>query len=87
MTVEELRALAKSMGYNIVKIKPYEKFLPCICGNNRREEWFGNDGREIIYKCTKCGFGVFGKNRADAKHNWNINVESIMKEKQCQDMK
>lgn len=69
MTVEELKEIAKSMGYNIIPIKKYEKYLPCTCGNNRREQWETQSGVKI--SCTKCGKSAEGKTMAEAKRNWN----------------
>ena len=73
MTEAELKALAKSMGYNIIKIPTRENFLPCTCGCNRRTHWFisesGGGGCKLV--CWRCGKQVWGKDEADAKHNWN----------------
>lgn len=78
MTVEELRKTAKDMGYNIVKIKQYEKFLPCTCGCNRREMWFGNTKeRSVIYKCMRCGLEVCGENKEAAKREWNKKIKEL----------
>lgn len=44
MTIEELRAEAKKLGYNLIPINKKEKLLPCTCGCKRREHWgFRND--------------------------------------------
>lgn len=51
----------------IVK-KKRERLLPCKCGCNRREHWYG-DGETL--KCKKCGFTVKGKNEADVIREWN----------------
>lgn len=72
MTVDELRAEAKALGYNIIKINPMEKLLPCVCGNNRRERWSLSGAYDgIKLKCTKCGRAAKGKNEREVRHNWN----------------
>ena len=66
----------KSMIYYINEYKRlsekrnYVRFLPCICGCNKRTHGysFNND---VILKCMRCDFEVSGKNEADAKRNWN----------------
>lgn len=57
--------------------RQYEKFLPCTCGCNRRSEWtsYKKDERSITLVCMKCGKTACGKNRADAKRNWNKMIE------------
>lgn len=78
MDVEELKTLAKSMGYNIIPIKKREKLLPCICGCNRRNHW--ETRREGIWYqkliCEKCGKFSLGKSEAEAIHNWNEMIRS-----------
>jgi len=58
MTVEELRTEAAKLGYDIVKRQ--QRFLPCICGYNRRTHKQGGFTNETILKCKKCGFEVRG---------------------------
>ncbi len=72
MTVEELKVAAAELGYRIVKKQRTEKFLPCTCGSNRRETWFGPDGCSLI--CIKCGKRSKGKTISEAKHNWNLMI-------------
>lgn len=73
MTIEELRAEAKTLGYNIVKKSPpMEKFLPCTCGNNSRSRWWGtHDYNSVIVECRKCGRRVYGKNERELRKKWN----------------
>lgn len=73
MTLEELKVEAKKQGYKLVKDIPYEKFLPCKCGHNRRKKYYGfyNMGYSYRYVCNKCGYYVDGKTEKEAKHNWN----------------
>lgn len=73
MTFEELKREAKAQGYNLIKIKPYERLLPCTCGCNRREHWVSAKGDSIL-KCMKCGRTVYGKNDADVRFQWNMEV-------------
>ena len=56
MTVEELRTEAAKLGYDIIK-RP-QRFLPCICGHNRRTHEQGSLVNGTILKCKKCGFEV-----------------------------
>lgn len=53
--------------------KPYERYMPCICGYNKRQTWYcnGEHGAYIRVVCKKCGFSIDGKNESDAKRNWN----------------
>ena len=78
MDVEELKILAKSMGYNIIPIKKREKLLSCICGCNRREHWVtyieGIRYEKLI--CERCGKFSLGKSEAKAIHNWNEMIRS-----------
>ena len=75
MTFEELKAEAKNQGYKLIKDTPYEKFLPCKCGHNRRERhcgfYVGSGYAYVRYVCMKCGCYVEGKTEKEAKHNWN----------------
>lgn len=81
---ETLKQLAKMYGYRLIKIKPYEKFEPCVCGCNRRSSWScwngnGYDYNEVVdckghyvkLECKRCGLTITGQNDAEAKHNWN----------------
>lgn len=53
MTFDELKKEAKQQGYNLIKIKPREKFLPCTCGAKRHQWHSYVDGRSAA--CKKCG--------------------------------
>lgn len=55
MTFKELKNEAKNQGYKLIKIKPPVKFLPCICGNNRREWWLHASSKRRSVVCCKCG--------------------------------
>ena len=72
MTVEELKKIANEMGYNIIKKQEYIKFLPCKCGCNRREHWYGiNEDNAFIFVCEKCGATAKGRTDREARLNWN----------------
>lgn len=72
MTVEELKKIANEMGYNIIKKQEYIKFLPCKCGCNSREHWYGVNGyNNYIYICKKCGATAQGGTEREARLNWN----------------
>lgn len=47
--------------------------LPCKCGGNRREHWYGADSEILV--CKRCGFKVIGKNSTDAIRKWNEAVK------------
>lgn len=82
MTEKELRAEAKRMGYRLVKNPKSEKFLPCICGSNRRyiipvSESVYDPRQGVMVKCAKCGLSVNVEKRSDIRTEWN----SFIKEK------
>lgn len=58
--------------------KPYERFLPCTCGCNRRDLWNVLDVH--WYKCKKCGL-TSSKRRttAGAKKAWNSMIKARVK--------
>ena len=39
MNLEELKAEAAKLGYNLVKRQPYIKLLQCACGKKKPHEW------------------------------------------------
>lgn len=79
MTVEELRCEAKALGYNIIKINPMEKLLPCVCGCNRREHWYVSGAFDgVKLKCMKCGREANGRNDREVRHNWNQMIKEVM---------
>ena len=76
MTIEQLQKEAEKLGYKLVKHKPYERFLPCTCGCNQRDVWTCYGGKDrILFACKKCGKTAGGKNKADAKRNWNKMIQ------------
>ena len=79
MTVEELKAEANKLGYNIIKKQEYIKLLPCTCGSVKRKIWYrnGHYGETKFYECLHCGkksAPVYTEN--EAKKNWNSMIES-----------
>ena len=81
MNVEELRREAKALDYNIIKINPMEKLLPCVCGCNRRDHWsVGGAYVGIKLKCMKCGREAMGKNAREVRHNWNEMIKEEQNE-------
>ena len=74
ISIELLKELAAKKGYKLVPIKKYERYLPCVCGCNRREHWSHvspGSAPITILKCKKCGLVAEGKTDSSAKHNWN----------------
>lgn len=84
ISLPELRELAEKLGYKLVPIKKYVRFLPCSCGCNRRIHWsvVNNSEYSVILECKKCGFEVPGNSEDDAKHNWNKMIREKREEKQ-----
>ena len=78
MDAEELRTLAKSMGYNIIPIKKREKLLPCVCGCKRRSHWntYVSGVLYHVLRCNKCDREASGRSEAEAIHNWNEMIRS-----------
>ena len=72
MTVDELKAEAKEMGYKLMPIAPYERLKVCICGCKRRDHWYGGGVRLV---CHKCGRMATGETEAAARRNWNRMIE------------
>lgn len=74
MTLDELKAEAKAQGYRLVKITPYVKLKPCLCGRKLLETWYGPDGE--FYKCPTCEHrGEAGKTNRDARIKWNESLK------------
>lgn len=75
MTEQELKAIAKEMGYRLKKIEPSIKLLPCTCGSTRRQNsyrWDNEKRKEVItLTCLKCGKEASGYSLDEAKKNWN----------------
>lgn len=72
MTVDELKKIANEMGYNIIKKQEYIKLLPCKCGHNRREHWYGLDkDNAYILRCERCDARAVGSTEREARLNWN----------------
>lgn len=58
--------------------KPYERFLPCTCGCNRRDLW--NRFDRYWYKCRNCGLvSESSHTMAGAKRNWNSIIKKGVK--------
>lgn len=76
MTVDELKRTANEIGYSIIKKPEYIKFLPCKCGCNKRERWYGvKKDDAYIYICKGCGARAEGRTEREAKRNWNKMME------------
>ena len=81
VTDEEFEAEAKRRGYYLQKKSENVKFLPCICGANRRTEWWNMKEHGWSYECNRCGqTSLVGKTKKDAKLNWNRMIEEKMKD-------
>ena len=73
MTVDELKAEAKEMGYKLMPVSSYERLKVCTCGCKKRERIYGVDAMTLI--CRRCGLSVSGKTEAEARKNWNAMIE------------
>lgn len=86
MTVEELQAEAKKLGYKLVKIteQKYISLKPCpVCGKKNTSVWYGNFGmvRGEARRCNECGFeGVPGLNETGSLQGWNYAVDLYLKD-------
>lgn len=79
MTVEELKVVARQLGYNIIPIPETIVLIPCTCGSNRREHWYSN-GSELFYKCKRCGKrSEPGGSEREARKKWNAMIEAEMR--------
>ena len=77
---EEFKAEAKRRGYNLIKIQPYVKLLPCVCGRKRIGSWM-TQGRMKYYRCDDCGLGAApARSDRQAKIFWNEMIEEKMKD-------
>lgn len=79
MTVEELKAEADKLGYNIVKKTPYVKKLPCPrCGKKSTHMMYLLKGGYIM-KCNYCDFhGHKCDKKKDANTAWNDAVKEVL---------
>ena len=79
MTVEELNAEAKKLGYRIVPKPERITLMPCpFCGKKRTKELFGQGGLRFR-KCAYCDFrGSSGRTAKDAKTKWNDSVKEFL---------
>lgn len=75
---EEFKAEAKRRGYNLIKIQPYVKVLPCVCGS-KPVLWSDPDGN--FYRCDECWWRSSSHKRVrQARLNWNKMIEEKMKD-------
>ena len=58
------------------------KFLPCVCGCNKRIEWFRYiEPKGYSYQCRNCdNKAPMGKTKKEAKLNWNKMIEELRRE-------
>ena len=77
MTVEELKSEAKRLGYKLIKDVRPPKLLPCICGSNKRTEWWDSARCCVELECQRCGLIASGKNRTEAILAWNARVKEL----------
>lgn len=81
MTLEELKAEANRLGYNLIKKQEPVKLLPCICGYKYRSLWHDTKDGTCFLACDGCDFrGYKAKNKYRAKIAWNKAIEDRQKE-------
>lgn len=86
MTVEELKAEAKKLGYSVIKKPEPVKLLPCVCGakhiqNLVRFDQRNRDNCGEFYRCYRCRLeGKPALKNRQARLNWNEAVERAMKD-------
>ena len=80
MTVEELKAEAAKLGYNIIPKRTMPRKTPCVCGANRRTKWWMYDGT-MFFECNRCGkTSPAGETEYEAIIKWNEMIEREMAE-------
>lgn len=79
MTLDELKAEVDKLGYKLIKKSVRIKMLPCICGCDKRTEWFDSSKRQTFYSCDGCGKkSPLAKTVNAAKQAWNEMIEKEM---------
>lgn len=75
MTLDELKLIADSMGYRILKkSESLPKLIPCICGCNRRTTVRSTSGE--FYICKNCGiYSEPAITERQKRKNWNKLIE------------
>lgn len=74
ISLDELKAVAKSYGYKLIKIPERIELRPCTCGRKKLSTWYGADGNYIF--CPDCGRqGPIRKTVKEAKIGWNERVK------------
>lgn len=82
MTLDELKVEADKFGYKLIKKSVRIKMLPCICGCNKRTEWFDSRKGQTFYSCDGCGKKSPMSNTTNgAKRAWNEMIEEKLKER------
>lgn len=76
MTLDELKAIAKDMGYYLMPISRVPKKEPCpVCGTKILKPRIILGGRKQFF-CPKCGFeGRAGKGEIKSAEGWNKAVK------------
>ena len=82
MTLEELKAEANKLGYDLIKKKPYIPIKPCpVCGKKSTSVWHGQRGKGTIRQCSFCDFaGDWTNEKIPTTEAWNNAVERYLKE-------
>ena len=87
MELEELKAEAKKLGYNLIPRREYIKKQPCVCGRKKLEYWYYSvnylDKSTLMtyVQCPKCQrYSPAGRTENEAKQLWNAMIDSIKNE-------
>lgn len=87
MNIEELKAEANALGYNLSKKIIYEQLCRCPCGSRH---WVSQEVtcRGKYYRCPKCGYkGEIAKTKYQAIINWNEAVRDTNRYRQHREEK
>lgn len=81
LTLEQLKAEAEELGYNLIQKPKKITLLPCpLCGKKKTSSWVCRRG---TYRACKCGFqGKYARTWNGTKAAWNEAVEEYLKEKE-----
>lgn len=81
MTLEELQKEANKLGYKLTpQYECQARFVPCICGHNRRSHSYDTATGMHIIRCKKCRRNAIGITDSQAKVNWNTIMRILQQE-------
>ena len=73
-SLDQIKRMAKELGYNLIPNNSWIKKLPCTCGRKRLEAWYGPEGPYWV--CPDCGKrGPSAPTERKAAMAWNEMIE------------